>query len=261
MRRAETTGSRTRRTASALALALLVTAGRAVADEPASADVAKLRFEQGKSAYREGRYADAIRAFSAADALAPRAALSFDIARAYERLGEPARAIDSYRNYLRRAPDATNADLVRARIAALDATVSEPALGVPAEPPAERAPPAAPLDSHANDAVAEHPSFAPWSWVTLGTGGALLVGAGIAELSRRDAEGDARNASTQLAYVGDYRRMHDAQAVARVLFGVGGVLAVTGVALMAIDLGRGRRAETRVACLPNACFGGVEGSF
>jgi hypothetical protein len=46
-----------------------------------------------------------------------------------------------------------------------------------------------------------------------------------------------------------------------VLFGVGGVLAVTGGALLAIDLGRGRHAETRLACLPQACFGAVEGSF
>ncbi len=263
MRKTETRNRWTRRAWPGLALALLMTAGRAAADEPPSPEVAKLRFEQGKSAYREGRYAEAIRAFSDADALAPRAALAFDIARAYERLGEPSRAIDSYREYLRRAPDAPNADLVRARMAALDSSVSEPAPAVQTGQPlvAGSAPPAAPLANGANTDVPERPSFAPWSWLALGTGGAFLVGAGISEFSRRGAESDARSASTQLAYVDDYRRMRDAQAVARVLFGVGGALVVTGGALMAIDLGRGRRAEPRVACLPTACFGGVEGSF
>jgi len=250
-----------RRAAPALALALLLTAGRAVAGEPPASDLAKVRFEQGKAAYRDGRYADAIRAFADADALAPRAALSFDIARAYERLGEPARAIDSYSDFLRRAPDAPNADLVRARIAALRASVPEPPPAAAPPVVSQGAPPAPLVAARTESAAAEHKTFAPWSWVALGGGGAVLVGAGIAELSRRSAESDARDAPTQLAYVDAYRRMHDDQTVARVLFGIGGALTVAGGALIAIDLGRGRRAETPVACLPSACYGGLEGSF
>jgi tetratricopeptide (TPR) repeat protein len=234
----------------------------ATAEPSSTAEQAKLRYEQGKVAYREGRYADAIQAFSEADARAPRAALCFDIARAHERLGEPSRAVDAYREYLRRAPDAPNADLVRARISALEAEMQATAAAAP-EPRVATAPVVTPVPARNEAASTRHADakFAPWSWVTLATGGALLASAGVVELMRRDAESEARAAPTQLAYADDYQRMRSYQSAARVLAGVGGALAVTGGVLVAIDLGRGRRAETRVGCGPNGCFGRFEGAF
>jgi hypothetical protein len=97
--------------------------------------------------------------------------------------------------------------------------------------------------------------------VALGAGGAALVGAGVAELVRRDAENDARTAPDQITYADQYDRMHSSQTAARVLLLAGGVLAVTGSALVAVDLGRGRRAETRLACAPGTCVGTFVGSF
>ncbi|HEX7452250.1 MAG TPA: PEGA domain-containing protein, partial [Polyangiaceae bacterium] len=54
-------------------------------------------------------YADAVRLFLEADALEPSAALSYNIARAYEKLADDAQTLRWYRNYLRLNPAAANA--------------------------------------------------------------------------------------------------------------------------------------------------------
>ena len=70
---------------------------------------AKAKYEQGVDAYRSERYADAVRSFLEADAIEPSAALSYNIARAYENLSDDAQALRWYRNYLRLNPKAANA--------------------------------------------------------------------------------------------------------------------------------------------------------
>jgi tetratricopeptide (TPR) repeat protein len=80
---------------------------------------AKQKFDEGVRAFGERRYAEAAQAFREADAIQPSPALSFNIARAYERLEDAPGALRWYRDYLRRNPQATNAAEVRARIAQL----------------------------------------------------------------------------------------------------------------------------------------------
>lgn len=80
---------------------------------------AKTKYQQGAEAYSAGHYKDAVDLFLAADQLAPSAPLSFNIARAYEKLSDDAGALRWYRDYLRRNPDAANAANVRPLIAAL----------------------------------------------------------------------------------------------------------------------------------------------
>lgn len=74
---------------------------------------AKARYEQGVEAYSSGRYADAVRLFLEADAISPSAALSYNIARAYEKLSDDAQTLRWYRNYLRLNPQASNASEVQ----------------------------------------------------------------------------------------------------------------------------------------------------
>lgn len=74
------------------------------------------RYEQGVQAYQEGRHKDAIDLFLEADALAPSSALSFNIARAYEKIKDSANALRWYRDYLRREPNAEDKDAVVALI-------------------------------------------------------------------------------------------------------------------------------------------------
>jgi tetratricopeptide (TPR) repeat protein len=80
---------------------------------------AKSKYQQGAEAYSAGRFKDAVDLFLAADQLSPSAPLSFNIARAYEKLADDAGALRWYRDYLRRNPDASNASSVRPLIASL----------------------------------------------------------------------------------------------------------------------------------------------
>lgn len=80
---------------------------------------AKSKYEEGAAAYTAGRFKDAVDLFLAADHLSPSAPLSFNIARAYEKLADDADALRWYRDYLRRSPDAANGESVRALIATL----------------------------------------------------------------------------------------------------------------------------------------------
>ncbi len=66
--------------------------------EEALAD-ARASFQQGNSAYLEGRYRDAIAAFERANRIVPNPRLIEYIARCYTNLGDAVRAIESYRAY------------------------------------------------------------------------------------------------------------------------------------------------------------------
>jgi hypothetical protein len=85
---------------------------------------ARVKFEAGVSAFGEHRYADAVQSFVEADALAPSAPLSFNIARAFERLDNAAAALRWYRDYLRRSPHAANLAEVQARVSEHAATLA-----------------------------------------------------------------------------------------------------------------------------------------
>lgn len=81
------------------------------------------RYKKGAAAYKEGRYKDAIDLFLEADALAPSSALSFNIARAYEKIKDSANALRWYRDYLRREPEAEDKDQVSELIAGYEKTL------------------------------------------------------------------------------------------------------------------------------------------
>lgn len=100
-------------------LALLLGAAPAAAAPEAAATPqarAEAHYEQGVQAYRSQRYRTAIEHFLAADNLAPSPALSYNVARAYEKLDEAPRALEYYRTYLRRGADPKNEAEVRARV-------------------------------------------------------------------------------------------------------------------------------------------------
>lgn len=104
-------------------------ADSAPASDEASAEQrrneAKAKYQQGAEAYSAGHYKDAVDLFLAADHLAPSAPLSFNIARAYEKLGDDSGALRWYRDYVRRNPTAANADSVHALITQLASSLQK----------------------------------------------------------------------------------------------------------------------------------------
>ncbi len=107
-----------------IAVTLTTLASGQTSQSSPSVDTARARYETGVVAYREGRYRDAIDAFLAADRLSPRAALSFNIARAYDKLEDVAKALEFYRDYLRREKAPQNAAETRARVSKLEAALA-----------------------------------------------------------------------------------------------------------------------------------------
>lgn len=99
-----------------LLLGVLLAVGTARAEDAPSAQAqadarradARARYEQGVEAYSSGRFKDAVDLFLDADRLSPSAPLSFNIARAYEKLGDDSGALRWYRDYVRRSPNAAN---------------------------------------------------------------------------------------------------------------------------------------------------------
>jgi len=291
---------------------------------------AKARYQEGARAYAEQRYKDAVDLFLEADRIVSSAPLSFNIARAYEKLGDSSGALAFYRDYLRREPEAKNAAEVRGFIETLEdklaqkgvqqlsvrstpkgATVvidGEPVGVTPwtgdlppgahrvslelrgygainrdiellphdaldqefslqAEAAGEPVTPAAPL-SPAPDRAKEPdqaPSFGVWPYVAFGAGAAALGGALYFEIARQGAEDEARDEPTQIGYHDAYERMESRQMVSRVLAGVGGALALTGGALLVIELASRPKDEARpqafLGCGPLGCALTARGRF
>jgi tetratricopeptide (TPR) repeat protein len=81
---------------------------------------AQVHFERGIEEFRAERYKAAIDAFLLANDLYPSSAISFNIARAYESLGDASGALRFYRDYLRRTSAAPDAAQIAKRIEAFE---------------------------------------------------------------------------------------------------------------------------------------------
>lgn len=78
--------------------------------------IAKRWHRMAVTAYADGKYEAAIRAFERANQAHPNAAFSYNVARAYQALGDYAQAVNWYRNYLTRARHPRDAERVQHRI-------------------------------------------------------------------------------------------------------------------------------------------------
>jgi tetratricopeptide (TPR) repeat protein len=96
---------------------------------------AQAAFNAAVRAWREGDYPRALNDFRRAQELSPHPATLFNVARAEERVGHIGAAIEAYEEYLRQAPEATDAGTVRQTIVTLFAAqhpIEIPAAVVPA---------------------------------------------------------------------------------------------------------------------------------
>lgn len=210
-----------------LALALAF-AAPAAAQLDGAADVdARGLFDEGRVAYDEGRFDDAVRAFRRAYVLSPRYQLLYNIGQAELRAGHDDRALQAFEGFLRQAPeDAPHRSEVQERVTVLRGMGVTPSEGPETAEAAVDEPPAAAADTPALDAAPPPASVDVTPWIVTGVGGALVVagavlmGVGIAEAQRvTEAPLGARWADLQ-----------GAADSANVLWGVGIGAAALGLA-------------------------------
>ncbi|HYQ30494.1 MAG TPA: PEGA domain-containing protein [Polyangiaceae bacterium] len=298
-------------------MALATDAGAPAAnDAEQRLPLAKAKYEEGVEAYRAARYADAVRLFLEADALSPSAALSYNTARAYEKLGDDAHTLRWYRNYLRLSPDAKNRAEVESYVRSLSAALAKQGiqqLTVVTTPPGATVaidgsplgvspltvelrpgthtaqvslrgfsdvngqfvlPEATPIDlsvtlQPAPAGVRPPPAASRGSerrfgiapYLTLGAAAVCLGSAGVFEALRRSSQNSARSEQVQLAYENDIDDMNSRQTTARVLLGVGGVLAATGATLLVLNTRVTPESRARVAAVPGGATFSLEHRF
>ena len=228
---------------------------------------AKAHFEKGAALYREQRYEEAVIAFLAADRLTPNPALSFNIARAYERLDDTSSALRWYRDYLRRSPDAGNASDVEAKVQALDAALVLRGLQqvtILSSPPGASAPAPATAASTAPVAVPEPSAetrFGVAPYIVAGSGGVLLAFALGFELARRGEESKAEDATSQIEFAKHVESMEDMKTTSRIFLGLGSAALVTGGVLYFLNERRESPAPVAFGCSPHGCTATAQGTF
>jgi tetratricopeptide (TPR) repeat protein len=127
---------------------------------------AELALKEGVKAYKEAHYEEALASYLRAAQLAPSASGPYrEMGKTYEALGRQEEAKSAYQEYLRRKPDADDANEIKGRLKVLGAPVaSETAALIPipteAMSPAENKP----------------KKRSTWVWVA---GSAALVGLGV----------------------------------------------------------------------------------
>lgn len=99
--------------------------GRAAAESDDAKAHARALFDNGVTAYAEGRYFEAIDAFLEVGRIFPNPQLSFNVAKAYDNWGDQAGALRYYREYLKHVPDAADRKDVYARIRQIEQALAQ----------------------------------------------------------------------------------------------------------------------------------------
>jgi hypothetical protein len=107
-----------------LTLALFATGTRAWADDRAEA---RIHYQAGVKAYASSNYKDAIKEFSAAQQLAPADLNNYNLALCYDKLGDAEPAIQYYRAFLDKQPNADKRAEIEAIISRLEAALKSAA--------------------------------------------------------------------------------------------------------------------------------------
>ncbi len=216
-------------------------------------------FELSAEAYRGGRFKEAIDLLKEAYRLAPDAILVYNLARAYEGLGDRPNAVESYTAYLRAAPDARDRASVEQRIAALRAGIEEGERLRREGERLRREREAAELRERqaraqaAQQRQARSPSAAPW--IVAGAGGASLAAGAIFGLVAR-GRNDAAATAPQSEVPKDNSDARSFAILADVALGVGSVLVATGVVWGLLDVRAASRSPRGVALAPWVAPGG-----
>jgi tetratricopeptide (TPR) repeat protein len=230
----------------AIAWALTATSGAAFADDERKttpAERAHALYDISATAYEAGRFQEAVDLLLRAYEITPKPVLLFNLARAYEGLGQWAKAVDAYEAYLKAEPKAADQGSIERRIAQLRKDLADRAALQKERDEAARRAERDRIIAIEQRKIAEAAEAArrrgPLPWVVASVGGAGLLAGGILSAVALKLYHDGQ----ATAYIGPARQdLTDARGFARagdVGFIAGGILAATGVTWGIIQLTRG----------------------
>jgi tetratricopeptide (TPR) repeat protein len=215
------------------AVAMMVALSRpAFADERADRARALELFEKSEQAYREGRFQEAIDRLLEARRLKHEPVLLYNLARAYEALGDRKNAADAYEAYLQEEPFARDQGAIQGRITTLRRQEAEAAAQPRARPSSGLPPGQSP--TRPEPPPHRSPNALPWVVAAFGVAG---VGSGVffgvLANTRHDDAAAARIQSDAQTQQDDAKRL---ATIANVAFVAGGALLVAGVTWGIVDL-------------------------
>lgn len=226
---------------------------------------AKVHYEAGEQHYLRGRYEEAIREFEEALRLSKRPALLYNIAQAYERLGDLAKT----REYLQRYLDSgaatpeeatTLGDKIRVLDERLTRTGQSPG---PTTPATATAPPSTGTSLDAPPPATPAPPrgpYATWKWVAIGSGAGLVALSGFFAWDASRAESDiegAQDPTRPWDLQGDWERGERDVTLAWITGGVGVAALAAGGAMMWLDHRATRERDVTVVPAVGAHAGGA----
>ncbi len=202
-------------------------AGPARADEAAARSAEALAlFEKSSTAYDRGHFGEAIDLLVRSYALKPEPVLLYNMGRAYEGLGDLAKATAAYEQFLAAQPDTPDRGALERRIATMRRQLAE-------------------RDALQKQAL-EHPVRSPRAlpWVVTGIGAAGLLTGGTLGLLASQTNDDAKAEPTHALAAELQSDAKSMATVANVCFVAGAVVLVTGVVWGIVDASAAGRVRT-----------------
>ncbi len=169
------------------------------ATDPEREERARLLFEEGRRAFYEGRFQEALALFRRAHELSGRDALLYNIGQSLDRMRRDEEAVAVFEEYLRKVPDAANRGEVEARLqvlrAALQQRAEERASAEEGDGEHDRAAPSSPAplapvptERAGAEEEADEGGSSWWLWASLGAAATLLVVIGLAAADANASE-------------------------------------------------------------------------
>lgn len=193
-------------------------------------------FEQAETAYAAGELDEAVALLLQARELLEDPTLLYNLARCYEGLGRLGQAAQAYRQFLAEAEDPPARGAIEQRIAAIDQELR-------AREAAERqrAEDRARAEAAERRALEHERSVRRWPWLFASLGLASMVGAVVTGPLALHQRSEAGGAADQRAGAEAFQTAERLALTTNVLWAIGGVLLVTGAALLIYDFVRLRR--------------------
>jgi tetratricopeptide (TPR) repeat protein len=210
--------------------------------------LAKEWFAKAEEAEAGGDKQAAIRRYACSLSLAPHPSTAYNLGTVAEKSGDLSMALDGFRTYLKLAPEATDRPAIEARLAAIEARISElrkdiapkaappPAPAPPPPAPVASAPPPAPLPVAAPVDLGAPARGRRTAGLVTGGGAVVVLGVGLAlnlmARSRMDtcySQWNATMSPTALDHCDDAKPLAYSSYA---LFAVGGAAAIVGGALL-----------------------------